>query len=129
MSAMSAGLRAVTAACQPRARTASASSRPKPVEQPVISHVCIIFPRFGFRDERARRHESSRHNYFRRPQSELLAERADFRRRVLPLIRRSSRIPRWPSEALGMNLPGVDDQAGRLALDALHVGLGDLGGG
>src|ERR1700677_45080 len=57
MSAMSAGLRAVTAACQPRARTASASSRPKPVEQPVISHVCIIFPRFGFCDERARRPE------------------------------------------------------------------------
>jgi hypothetical protein len=62
-------------------------------------------------------------------QGGLLAERANFRRRVLPLIRRSSRIPRWPSEALGMNLPGVDDQAGRLALDALHVSLGDLGGG
>src|ERR1700729_4366834 len=44
MSAMSAGLRAVTAACQPRARTASASSRPKPVEQPVISHAGLAIP-------------------------------------------------------------------------------------
>src|SRR6202035_3648379 len=67
MSAMSAGLRAVTAACHPRARTASASSRPKPVEQPVISHVCIIFPRLGFRDERAWRPESAPAGLFPAP--------------------------------------------------------------
>src|SRR3984957_736172 len=67
MSAMSAGLRAVTATCHPRARTASASSRPKPVEQPVISHVCIIFPHFGFRDERARRPESAPASLFPAP--------------------------------------------------------------
>src|ERR1700679_1434458 len=94
MSAMSAGLRAVTAACQPRARAASASTRPKPVEQPVISHVCIILPRFGFAMRELgvlRVHPGI--TIFGAPQGQPLVERADFRRRVSRLIRRTSRIP------------------------------------